>query len=129
MAAGYRAGMDIAPVGGPGSPIYVIDDVVTRPGVGERFFEAYQRVYVPLATANGMSLIHRLVEPAHWLTHESNRLLFMWTVPGIGQLWAAKRAARTDPAVVAWWDGAADMIVERRRGTFCDAAKKRVSDG
>jgi hypothetical protein len=71
-----------------------------------------------------MTLVHTLVEPALWLRDQSNRLLFIWTVPGSRELWTAKRTARTDPDVLAWWSGDVNALIEtRRRGVFADASE------
>jgi hypothetical protein len=103
-------------------PVFLIDDLTAQPGRGEALLDAYLREYVPGAEARGMTLLHRLVEPAFWLRDRSNRLLFIWTVPTPSDVWAGKRAARGDEAVLAWWnERAAPMILTRRRSMLADA--------
>ncbi len=104
------------------APIWVIDDIVTRPGQGQAFLESYMRDYAPGAIARGMTLAHRMVEPAMWLDDASNRILLVWTLPDPGTVWAAKHAARGDEAVLRWWnEEAVRLILSRRRATLADA--------
>jgi hypothetical protein len=103
-------------------PIWIVDEVVTRPGKGAAFLAAYLERYAPRAEARGMTLAHRMVEPAMWLDESSNRLLLVWTVPDAAAVWAAKHAARWDPEVTRWWqEEAVPLILSRRRMTMADA--------
>jgi hypothetical protein len=105
------------------TPIWVIDEVVTKPGQGQAFLDAYMRDYAPRAAARGMTLAHRMVEPAMWLDDASNRILFVWTLPDAGAAWGAKHAARGDGDVLRWWnEQAPPLIVSRKRATLADAA-------
>lgn len=104
------------------SPIFVVDEVTTRPGQGRAFLDAYMARYVPKAAARGMTLAQRLVEPAVWLDHAPNRLLFVWTVPDPGAVWGSKHAARMDPDVLRWWEEEAPaLVLSRRRMTMSEA--------
>jgi hypothetical protein len=103
-------------------PIWIVDEITTKPGLGPVFLAAYMEHYAPRAVARGMTLAHRMVEPAMWLDQGSNRLLFVWTVPDAGAVWAAKHAARGDAEVDRWWqEQAPPLIVSRRRMTMADA--------
>lgn len=102
--------------------IWVVDEVVTRPGQGPAFLDAYMTRYAPGASARGLTLAHRMIEPAMWLDDAPNRLLLVWTAPDAGSVWAAKHMARGDPAVQRWWNEEAPaFILSRRRGTMADA--------
>jgi hypothetical protein len=104
------------------APIWIVDEVTTRPGQGPAFLAAYMERYVPKAQARGMTLAHRMVEPAMWLDDAPNRLLFVWTLPHPGAVWASKFAARPDPDVATWWNEEAPAFIEsRRRSTLADA--------
>lgn len=103
-------------------PIWIVDEVKTRPGQGRAFLDAYMARYVPKAEARGMALAHRMVEPAAWLDHAPNRLLFVWAVPDAGAVWGSKHAARMDPEILQWWEEEAPaLILSRRRMTMADA--------
>lgn len=103
--------------------VYVVDDVITKPGAGRAFLEAYMQRYAPGAQERGFALLHRLVSPPVWLEDQSNRLLFVWTAPGAAGLWAGKFAGRTDPLLARWWETeAAPLIETRTRSVFADPA-------
>ena len=102
-------------------PILVVDEITVKPGGGEAFLAAYLREYAPLAEANGLTLLHRWVDPPVWLDHRPNRLLLVWRAEGPRGLWAAKRAAREDPRIAAWWARADDLVEHRRRSVVAEA--------
>lgn len=103
-------------------PVWIVDAITVRPGQGPAFLKAYMEQYVPGAVSRGMTLAHRMVEPAMWLVDEPNRLLFVWTVPDAGTVWTSKHVARMDPAVSAWWaEEAPAFILSRRRSIMADA--------
>lgn len=102
--------------------IFVIDDILAKPGQGKALYEAYMARYAPGAQARGMTLANRLVEPAMWLPEGSNRLVFVWTQPHLGVVWGAKQQARLDPEVARWWDEEAPALIEsRQRYTMAEA--------
>lgn len=102
--------------------IYVIDDILAKPGQGQALYDAYMARYVPGAKARGMTLQHRLVEPAMWLPEGSNRLIFIWAQPHAGAVWGAKHSARMDPDVDRWWQEDAPPLIEtRQRYTLAEA--------
>lgn len=104
------------------TPIWIVDEIETRPGQGLAFLEAYMARYAPGAIARGMTLAHRMVEPAMWLDDAPNRLMLVWTVADADAAWNAKHAARGDPAVARWWNEEAPLfILSRRRATLADA--------
>lgn len=103
-------------------PIWILDEVTTRPGQGPAFLAAYMERYAPRAQARGMTLAHRMVEPAMWLDDAPNRILFVWTLPNAGAVWGSKHVARPDPEVARWWNEEAPAFIEsRRRSTLADA--------
>jgi hypothetical protein len=111
-------------------PIWVVDEVVTRPGMGPAFLKAYMERYAPGAMARGMTLAHKMVEPAMWLDDASNTVLLIWSLPDVGATWGAKHMARGHADVRHWWDvDAPEFILSRRRSTLADAdALKGLDD-
>ena len=99
--------------------VFVIDDLTAKPGQGEALRRAYLERYAPSATRRGMTLVHQLVSPPYWLPDGSNRLLFIWTVPGHGGAWAMKHGGRQDPDVVAWWTEEAPRLLATRTRAIC----------
>ena len=99
--------------------VFVIDDLTAKPGQGEALQRAYLERYAPGAQQRGMRLLHQWVSPPYWLPDGSNRLLFVWTVPGPGGAWAMKHAGRQDPALEAWWTQEAPRLVAARTRAIC----------
>jgi hypothetical protein len=102
--------------------VFVIDDLTAKPGQGDALRRAYLEQYAPGAARRGMTLVHQLVSPAYWLPEGSNRLVFIWTVPGPAGAWAMKHAGRQDPELVAWWTEQAPRLVATRTRAICAEA-------
>jgi hypothetical protein len=100
-------------------PVFVIDDLVAKPGRGEALLRAYLERYAPGARARGMTLRHQLVSPPYWLPDASNRLLFVWTVEGPAGVWRMKHTGRQDADLAAWWGREAAELVESRTRAIC----------
>ena len=94
--------------------VFVIDDLVTKPGLGEAVLRAYLERYAPGARRRGMTLLHQWVSPPYWLPDGANRLTFVWSVAGPGGAWGMKHAGRQDPALIAWWNEEAPRLVDSR---------------
>jgi hypothetical protein len=101
-------------------PVYIIDEIVPRPGQAKTLFDAYLTRYAPGATARGMTLAHSLVEPAYWEESGANRLVFVWSLPGPGAVWGKNFMSRQDQEVAAWWAEVDQLALSRRRSTLCD---------
>lgn len=109
------------------TPIWIVDDIVVRPGQGPAFIQAYREHYAPAAEARGMRLLHSRVEPAMWLDDDSNRLLLIWGVSDVGAVWASKHVARMSPDVDHFWDEiAASLIASRSRAIMAEADQLEV---
>ena len=102
--------------------VFVIDDLTAKPGQGEALHRAYLERYAPGARQRGMTLLHQWVSPAYWLPDGSNRLVFVWSVPGPGGAWAMKHAGRQDPELAAWWTEEAPRFVAARTRAICSEA-------
>jgi hypothetical protein len=96
--------------------VYLVDQVVVKPGQGEAFLNAYRERYVPGAQARGMRLEKTWVSPPMWLDDQSNTLLFIWSLQGAQGFWAMSFQGRQDPSLQQWWhEEAASMIESRQR--------------
>jgi len=111
-------------------PIWIVDEVETKPGMGKAFLDAYMADYAPGNAARGLTLVHTMIEPAMWLDDAPNRLLLIWQADHAGAVWGAKHQARGDAAVGRWWnEQAPPFILSRRRGTYAPAdALEALSD-
>jgi hypothetical protein len=95
--------------------VYVVDQLVARPGQAQALLQAYREHYIPGAQARGMRLEHSWVTPPLWLEEQSNTLLFVWSLPGAAGFWAMSFKSRQDPAVEDWWRQAASLVESRQR--------------
>ena len=102
-------------------PVYVIDELVVRPGEGRAVLDHYLAHYAPGAKARGMALERVLVSPPVWMDDQSNTLTITWTVAGAEGWWGMRLAATADPEVAAFWEAAADRLVSRRRSFAAEA--------
>ncbi len=95
--------------------IYVVDELVARPGQARALLSAYMERYAPGARSRGMVLERVLVSPPMWLEDQSNTLTISWTLPSVPAWWQMSMQARPDPAVAAWWSEVDEMVVSRKR--------------
>lgn len=102
-------------------PIFLIDELVSRPGEGEALLEAYRRLIAVPAEQRGMWLSRTLVEPCLWGKTSPNRLIFMWSLPDAAAAWRQKSTNRHDPTIAAAWREIDGMAAERKRAFVCDA--------
>jgi hypothetical protein len=105
-----------------GEPIYILDQVTTRPGQGQAFLDAYMTRYAPGAEARGMTLVHSWVTPPLWLDDQPNTLFIVWSVKGAPAWWQMSFQSRRDPEVTAWWEEAQTMMISRHRSFLGDVA-------
>ena len=95
--------------------IYIVDEVVTRPGEGRAFLDVYMKRYAPAAQARGLTLDRVLVSPPLWLDDQSNILTITWTLQGAPAWWQMSFRSRTDPSVTSWWAEVDEKVVSRKR--------------
>ena len=97
------------------APVYVVDELVARPGEGKAVLDDYLERYAPSAKARGMTLGQVLVSPPVWLDDQSNTITITWTVPGAEGWWGMRLAASADSGVEAFWDAADARLLSRKR--------------
>ena len=102
--------------------IYIVDEVVTRPGEGRAFLDVYMKRYAPAAQARGLTLDRVLVSPPLWLDDQSNILTITWTLQGAPAWWQMSFRSRTDPSVTSWWAEVDEKVVSRKRSYMSAAA-------
>lgn len=103
--------------------VYLVDQVVVKPGQAQAFLQAYRERYVPGAQARGMRLERTWVTPPLWLADQCNTLLLIWSLQGAAGFWAMSFQGRRDSALQDWWwQEAAPMIESRQRYIASDVA-------
>ena len=95
--------------------IFIIDELVARPGEGRGLLDHYMARHAPGAKARGMALERVLVSPPVWMDDQPNTLTFVWSVVGVEGWWGMRLAASADPEVAAFWDAAGDRLLSRKR--------------
>jgi hypothetical protein len=110
-------------------PIYILDQITSKPGQGLALHRHYMETYAPAAQARGMTLEHCLVNPPLWLDGEqSNTLVMIWSVKGLKGFWgAAATPAAMEGATAQWWRDADAMIASRTRSVFGEASDCEVA--
>lgn len=102
------------------SRIYVLDELVARPGMADACRRAYLERYAPGARQRGMRLELVRMTPPLALSAASSTLQFLWSVENVQAWWAMRAAAGADPAVHAWWAQVHSLTVSRRRCMLTD---------
>jgi hypothetical protein len=96
--------------------IFVVDELVAKPGQARTVLELYTNAYAQGARSRGMVLCHSWISPPLVIEgNQSNRLTFVWSVKGIAGWWKMRRGALSDPATSAFWVGLEPLIEERHR--------------
>lgn len=103
----------------PTPEVLVIDRCVTKPGDGEAFLNDYLATYAPIAEGLGAELVDTLVAPPLWLAEDSNVLMFVWKVAGVGGSWGIAGARNACPEeYLAWCDEMRDRLADYDRSYF-----------
>jgi len=95
-------------------PIFVLDELVLRPGMLEPFMAALEQDYRPGAEARGQRLLHRWVTPPTTAAGAEHAVLLVWQLDGVAGFWTM-RSQNATPEVVAWWADAERFIRSRTR--------------
>lgn len=101
--------------------VYVVDRVITRPGCGRTFVDAYLAEYAPGARRRGMTLCGVLVSPPIWFDDQANTITITWSLPSPQAWWEMTWQGRPDPTLAQWWSGIDALIDERTRGVAAAA--------
>lgn len=102
--------------------VYVIDQVVTRPGCAREFVDRYLAEYAPGARSRGMTLDRILVSPPIWLPEESNTVTVCWALAGPRAWWEMTWKGRPDKTIGQWWSDIAALVESRTRTMAAAAA-------
>lgn len=95
--------------------VFIIDRVVTAPGCARTFIDSYVSGYAPGARDRGMELRDVVVSPPILFADRPNVVTITWSLPSPQAWWQMTWRARPDPAIALWWEGVAELVVERSR--------------
>jgi hypothetical protein len=94
--------------------IYVLDELLLRPGRLADFLEAMERDYRPAAEARGQRLVHTWVTPPTSVEGPETTLLLVWRLEGIPGFWGM-RSRNAEPDVRQWWQDCESFVLRRTR--------------
>jgi hypothetical protein len=101
--------------------IFIMDEVVIKPGRAREFDDAYRGGYLPGAEQRGMKLENAWQSPPGFTPKEvPTTLYYIWSVEGVAGWWKMRLTRRPDGSdsryeKLAWWQSAGDMIERRKR--------------
>lgn len=101
--------------------VFVIDNVITRPGRAREFVDTYLAEYAPGARERGMVLRDILVSPPIWFDDASNTITITWVLRSPWAWWEMTWAGRPDPSLGEWWSGLGALVQERTRSVAAAA--------
>lgn len=110
--------------------VYILDEIVTKPGMVAAYRDAYLAGYAPGARKRGMTLEYVRLTPPFELKEGSNTLHFLWSVESVPAWWGMRLGSTAehpaDQLLVleenAWWEKSKDMAISRRRSVMIDYA-------
>jgi hypothetical protein len=92
-----------------------IDDITLDAAGAAGFLDRLRSDYEPAARARGLELVDVSWTRRRSGSEEDARVVVTWQLADVDAFWVARRAAITDPSVVAFWDDAASVITSRTR--------------
>lgn len=115
---------------GNASKIFILDEIVVKPGMSATYRDAYFERYVPGAVKRGMTLEGAWRNPPMDLPEQPAVLYFMWSVKDLRSWWMMRVGADRVNRVaggynpteekLAWWREADAMTVSRERRMLSD---------
>ena len=95
-------------------PVYVIDELLLKPGRLEAFLSAMEARYRPGAEARGQRLVQTLVTPPTETDGVAQSVILTWVLDGVAGFWTMRSQNSTEE-VAAWWAECESFIQSRSR--------------
>ncbi len=106
--------------------VFILDEIVVKPGQAAAYREAYEHNYVPAAEQRGMQRVGSWRNPPLQDFDElPTTLYFLWSVAGVSGWWQMRMSRNADGSDQRfekhrWWQESDRMTVSRKR-TFLSA--------
>ncbi len=106
--------------------IFILDEIVVKPGQAEEYRRAYAAHYVPGAERRGMRLTGKWQTPASQdFTELPTTLFYLWAVDGVAGWWGQRMSKLPDGSderfeKLAWWQQSDTMTLARKRRVLSD---------
>ena len=97
-----------------GDSIFVLDELVLRPGMLAPFRAALESQYMPGAQQRGMRLLHTWVTPPVELEMDGTQVVLVWQLDGVAGFWTM-RSQSNSPEIAEWWRSCEPFVVSRTR--------------
>jgi hypothetical protein len=101
--------------------IFILDEIVVRPGQAAAYRSAYRASYVPGAERRGMRLEGAWQSPPGRDYEElPSTLYFLWSVQGVSGWWRMRMSRKEDGSderfeKLKWWQASDRMTIRRKR--------------
>jgi hypothetical protein len=106
--------------------VFILDEIVVKPGLASRYRSAYRERYMPGAERRKMRLEGAWQSPPGTDFEElSTTLYYLWSVEGAEGWWAMRLSRRLDGSddrfdKHAWWQESDQMTLGRKRTVLSD---------
>jgi hypothetical protein len=104
--------------------IFILDEIVVKPGLAAKYREAYRTGYAPGAKARGMRLEGAWQHPpAQDYDELPVTLYYLWSVEDVAAWWAMRMSRNPDGSDQrfekhAWWRTSDRMTLSRKRSVL-----------
>lgn len=101
--------------------IFILDEIVVKPGLAVEYREAYQQNYAPGAQQRGMKMEGSWRNPPGQDLHEiPTTLYFLWSVVDVSAWWQMRMSRNADGSDQRfekhqWWQESDRMTLSRKR--------------
>ena len=101
--------------------IFILDEIVVKPGQAAAYREAYRTGYVPGAERRGMRLEGAWRSPPGLDYDElPQTLYYLWSIEGVDGWWKMRMSRKADGSEerfekLAWWRRSDRMTLSRKR--------------
>ena len=106
--------------------VFILDEIVVRPGLAQAYRAAYAARYVPGALRRGMCLAGRWqTPPGQDMPQVPITLFYLWEVDGVAGWWRQRLSRLPDGSderfeKLAWWQESDTMTLSRKRRMLSD---------
>lgn len=108
------------------SRIYILDEIIVKPGRAAEYREAYEYNYMPGARGRGMQLEQSWRNPpVQDIDELPTTFYFLWSVEGVEGWWRMRMSRNEDGSDQRfekhrWWLQSDQMTLERKRTFLSD---------
>ena len=112
--------------------VYILDEIVVKPGRADEYRRAYAARYVPDAERRGMRLAGKWqTPPGQDFAELPTTLFYLWAVDGVAGWWGQRMSRLPDGSderfeKLAWWQESDTMTLGRKRCMLSDQMPDQI---